>query len=52
VSVDALAGRRRGGVWGALLALGGGALASTLAIDLGAASAPADGEAAPPRGGA
>jgi len=40
VSVDAVVGRRRWGLWAALLALGGGALASTLAIDLGAASAP------------
>jgi len=41
VSVDALRGKRRAGLWAALLALGGGAVASTLAIDLGAASAPA-----------
>jgi putative oxidoreductase len=40
LSVDAVAGKRRWGVWAALLALGGGALASTLAIDLGEASAP------------
>jgi len=39
-SVDALLGRRRWGLWAALLALGGGAFASTLAIDLGEASAP------------
>ncbi len=39
-SVDAIVGKRRGGLWAALLALGGGAVASTLAIDLGAASAP------------
>jgi putative oxidoreductase len=44
VSVDAVVGKRRWGTWAALLALGGGWLASTLAIDLGAASAP---EAAP-----
>ncbi|GAA2091447.1 hypothetical protein GCM10009840_33390 [Pseudolysinimonas kribbensis] len=42
VSVDAVVGKRRWGPWAALLALGGGWLASTLAIDLGAASAPAD----------
>ena len=41
VSVDAVIGKRRWGTWAALLALGGGALASALAIDLGAASAPA-----------
>lgn len=40
VSVDAVIGKRRWGAWAALLALGGGAVASTLAIDLGAASAP------------
>lgn len=40
VSVDAVVGKRRWGVWAALLALGGGWLAATLAIDLGAASAP------------
>ncbi|MGN6326337.1 DoxX family protein [Pseudolysinimonas sp.] len=39
-SADAFVGRRRWGLWAALLALGGGALASTLAIDLGEASAP------------
>jgi putative oxidoreductase len=39
VSVDAVVGRRRWGTWAALLALGGGVLASTLAIDVAAASA-------------
>jgi putative oxidoreductase len=38
VSVDALVGKRRWGLWAALLALGGGALAATLAIDIGADS--------------
>jgi putative oxidoreductase len=40
VSMDAVVGTRRWGLWAALLALGGGVVASTLAIDLGAASAP------------
>lgn len=40
VSLDAVVGKRRWGLWSALLALGGGAVASTFAIDLGAASAP------------
>jgi putative oxidoreductase len=37
VSLDAVVGKRRWGPWAALLALGGGAVASMLAIDLAAA---------------
>jgi putative oxidoreductase len=45
VSVDALVGRRRWGLWAALMAFGGGIAASLLATDLAAASAPAAGDA-------
>ncbi len=47
LSVDAVFGKKRWGLWAALLALGGGALASMLAIDLGAASAPASAKMEP-----
>jgi putative oxidoreductase len=43
ISVDGLVGRRRWGAWAAVLALGGGWLASTLAIDIGEASEQATG---------
>jgi putative oxidoreductase len=49
VSVDAVFGKRRWGLWTALLALGGGAVASALAVDLGAASAAAASRAAGPK---
>jgi len=49
VSVDAVVGKRRWGSWAALLALGGAAVASTLAIDLGAAVADAADADAPGR---